>query len=322
MPFLRDLSATLLLVAAMTVGLGGGFAAPARFDASLILWPSIFAQTIVAVGGLAPTWLSQRDKRVSAMKLLAIHHGAATVPYLAIWLLLPSGIKMSPLAVGLVSLAIVPTAAGLPAYAAAARVSPGAITAFALLAYVTGLVVTPLLALVVFGEGADIAWLLVSIGIGLVAPALLGVILGRWVRRIPVPVRSGIVAIGMAITTYALASAMRETLSAGGIGVGLVLAAVTAGALRVPISALIGTLLAPRRRGLRAAAAVAAGYKNDALAASIALQFAGPVGVLPALGSLLSEMVFIVGAAVVARSSARRRKGAVTGTKSGTEPDG
>jgi len=315
----RSLSATLLLVTAMTVGLGGGFLAPAQFDTNVILWPSIFAQTVTAVGGLRPDWLTERAKRADAIRLLVIHHTAATVPYLLAWLFLPADLKASPLAIGLIWLAIVPTAAGLPAYATAARTSPTTITAFALLAYLSGLLITPLLALLLFGGAADIGMLLLSMGAGLIVPALLGVLLGRGIRRIPPQVRTGVVAACMAITTYVFASAMRETLATGALPIGLVLVALAAGAARVPVSAALGMLMTLRRPGLRAAAAVAAGYKNDALAASTALQVAGPVAVLPALGSLLCEMALMVGATLAAHHAGQRR--GFQGTRLGMQPE-
>jgi predicted Na+-dependent transporter len=300
MTLIKSLTATFVLLAAMITGLSAGFAAPARFDTNLVLWPSIFAQTIVAVGGLRPDWLTDPEKRSQAVRLLVIHHAAATVPYLVVWLLLPPEVRDSPLAIGLIWIAIVPTAAGLPAYATAARTAPSTITAFALLAYLCGLLITPLLALIIFGGGADLGRLVTAMLAGLIVPALLGVALGRWIRLIPARVRTGVVATSMLITTYVFGSAMSETLSDGVLPIGAVALALLVGAARVPISGALGVLLAGRNGSLRAPAALAAGYKNEALAASTALQVAGPVAVLPALGALLSEMVLMLSAAYAA----------------------
>jgi predicted Na+-dependent transporter len=305
MTLLKSLTATFVLLAAMMTGLGAGFAVPAAFDTNVILWPSIFAQTIVAVGGLRPDWLTDPVKRSEAVRLLLIHHAAATVPYLVAWLLLPAELRDSPLAIGLIWLAIVPTAAGLPAYATAARTAPSTITAFALLAYLCGLLITPVLALLIFGGGADLGRLVTAMLAGLIVPALLGIGLGRWIRLIPAGVRTGVVATSMAITTYVFGSAMSATLSAGVLPIGAVMVALLAGAARVPISVALGVLLAGRHSSLRAPAALAGGYKNDALAASTALQVAGPVAVLPALGSLLCEMALMLAAATAAHHRAR-----------------
>jgi predicted Na+-dependent transporter len=305
MTLLTSLTPTFVLLTAMAVGLGGGLIAPAGFDTNAILWPSIFAQTIVAVGALRPDWISDRRRRSDALRLLLIHHTAATVPYLIAWLLLPAELRDSPLAIGLIWLAIVPTAAGLPAYATAARTAPSTITAFALLAYLCGLLITPVLALVIFGGGADLGRLVVAMLAGLIAPALLGIGLGRWIRLIPAGVRTGVVATSMAITTYVFGSAMSVTLSAGALPLGAVVVALLAGAARVPISVALGVLLAGRQSSLRAPAALAGGYKNDALAASTALQVAGPIAVLPALGSLLCEMALMLAAATAAHQRAR-----------------
>ena len=63
--------------------------------------------TVIAVGGLRPDWLTDSGKRSDAVRLLLVHHTAATVPFLAAWFLLPSDARSSPLWVGLVWLAIV-----------------------------------------------------------------------------------------------------------------------------------------------------------------------------------------------------------------------
>lgn len=296
MTLLRSLAATLMLLAAMTVGLAGGFLSPAQFDTNTILWPAIFAQTLAAVGGLRPDWLIDGKKRAEAVRLLLVHHAAGTFPFLLVWIFLPSEFKGTPVAVGLVWLAIVPTAAGLPAYAAAARIAPSTITAFALLAYLSGLLVTPILAVVIFGGDAGVGRLVLAMLAGLVVPASLGIGLGRWIRCIPARIRAGIVVVSMTITTYVFGSAMSEALSGGAVPGALVTGALLAGAARVPVSTVIGVLLTGRHRSLRAQAALAAGYKNDALAASTALQVAGPIAVLPALGSLLCEMALMLAA--------------------------
>ncbi|PSL38345.1 hypothetical protein CLV49_1966 [Labedella gwakjiensis] len=290
----RSLSATALLLTAMAVGLGGGFLSPARFDTNVILWPAIFAQTVIAVGGLRPDWLTDSSKRSDAVRLLLVHHTAATAPFLAAWFLLPVDARASPLWVGLVWLAIVPTAAGLPAYASAARTAPSTMAAFALLAYVCGLVVTPLLSLVIFGGGTDIGRLLVAMFAGLIVPASLGILLGRWVRRIPPRVRTGVVAVCMTLTTYVFASAMSDSLAGDEATGTFVAVALLAGAARIPVSIGIGLLVSARWTGLRAPSVLAAGYKNDALAASSALQVAGPLAVIPALGSLLCESLMLL----------------------------
>jgi predicted Na+-dependent transporter len=299
MSLVKSLTATFVLLAAMILGLGGGLIAPARFDTNLVLWPAIFAQTLAAVGGLRPDWLTEPAKRSEAVRLLLVHHAAATVPYLIAWFFLPDSMKSTPLAIGLIWLAIVPTAAGLPAYATAARTAPSTITAFALLAYLCGLVITPVLALVIFGGGTDIGRLITSMLVGLIIPATLGIIFGRLIRRVPAQIRTAIVAVSMTITTYVFGSAINEALTGGVVSAGVVLVALLAGASRVPLSVALGLLFIGRRRDLRPAAALAAGYKNDALAASTALQVAGPLAVVPALGSLLCEMGLMLAAAIV-----------------------
>jgi predicted Na+-dependent transporter len=65
-------------------------------------------------------------------------------------------------------------------------------------------------------------------------------------------------------------------------------------------------------------------FKNDALAASIAVQAGGPVAVLPAVGSLVAEMALMLGVSLFA---ARRASGvgnaeyqAAQTNTSGTQP--
>ncbi|MFE1646182.1 hypothetical protein ACFM35_11430 [Microbacterium sp. P01] len=291
--------ATFILLAAMVMGLGSGLVIPAGFDTNLILWPAIFAQTLAAVGGLSPDWLTNTKKRSDAVRLLVVHHAAATVPYLAAWIFLPDSVKSTPLAIGLIWLAIVPTAAGLPAYATAARTAPSTITAFALLAYLCGLIITPVLAVVIFGGATDIGRLIVAMLVGLIIPGTLGIVFGRLIRRVPAHVRTAIVAVSMTITTYVFGSAINAALTGGVVSAGVILLALLAGASRVPLSVGLGVLFVGRARSLRPAAALAAGYKNDALAASTALQVAGPLAVVPALGSLLCEMALMLAASLV-----------------------
>lgn len=308
MSLVKSLMATFILLAAMILGLGGGLIVPARFDTNLILWPAIFAQTLAAVGGLRPDWLTDPRKRSAAVRLLLVHHAAATIPYLVAWMFLPDSVKSTPLAVGLIWLAIVPTAAGLPAYATAARTAPSTITAFALLAYLSGLIITPVLALVIFGGGTDIGRLIAAMLGGLIVPGILGIVLGRQIRRVPAQIRTAIVAVSMTITTYVFGSAINDTLTGGVVSAGVILLALLAGASRVPLSVILGVLLVGRRPALRPAAALAAGYKNDALAASTALQVAGPLAVVPALGSLLSEMALMLAATLVTTHRTARQR--------------
>ena len=304
MSLVKSLMATFILLAAMVLGLGGGLIAPARFDTNLILWPAIFAQTLTAVGGIRPDWLTDPERRSHAIRLLLVHHTAATVPYLVAWMLLPEAVKITPLAIGLIWLAIVPTAAGLPAYATAARTAPSTITAFALLAYLCGLIITPVLALVIFGGGTDLGGLITAMLVGLIVPGALGIVLGSLIRRIPAQIRTAVVAVSMTITTYVFGSAIKDAFGGGTVSVGVIVLALLAGAVRVPINVVLGITLIGRRTSLRPAAALAAGYKNDALAASTAFQVAGPIAVVPALGSLLCEMALMLAATLV---TARRK---------------
>jgi predicted Na+-dependent transporter len=313
----RGLSASLILLAAMTIGLGAGFLAPAAVDPNAILWPAIFAQTVVAVGGLKPDWITDPTRRIDAMRLLLVHHAVATVPYIAIWLLLPDDLRHSGIAVGLLWLALVPTAGGLPAYATAARVSPNILTAFALLAYASGLLITPLLALALFGGGADIGRLMVSMLVGLIAPASLGILLGRWIRRLPGAVRTTVVAVSMIATTYVFGGSVQTALSAGALPLALCAIALLAGAARVPLSSALGYAATRRQPRVRAASLLACGYKNDALAATAAMQVAGPIAVLPALGSLLAEMALMIVATLLRRGDA----GLAVPSRDGLQPE-
>ena len=291
---MKALAAPLGLAFAVVTGMSLGLTLPVHDQTHLILWPAVFVQTIVSVGGLRPTWITSVKPRNEALFLLAVHHLVGTAPYVAVWFLLTSDVRNLPLAIGVLCLAIVPTASGLPASATAARASPITITGFALASYVLALVLTPLLGLAIFGVGGEFAGLAISIGFGLILPALLALLLGPLIRRIPPAVRMGIVMVAMVATTYVFGGSLKQALSSlaiSGVVVGISLGA---GVARVGLSAVLSLLFTMRRPGLRLGTAMSTSYKNDALAASIALQAGGPVAVLPAVGHLLAEIVLML----------------------------
>ena len=291
---MRALAAPLGLALAVATGMSLGLALPVPDQTYLILWPAVFVQTIVSVGALRPTWITSAQARNEAFFLLAVHHVIGTVPYVVAWLLLSSDVRNLPLVLGILCLAIVPTASGLPASATAARASPITITGFACASYVLALVATPLLGLRIFGAGSRFVGLAASICFGLILPALLALLLGRWIRRIPPATRTWIVMVAMVGTTFVFGGSLAEALSSLAVPGVVMAAALVAGAARVGLSAVVSLLFTIRRPGLRLGTAMSSSYKNDALAASIALQAGGPLAVLPAEGHLLAEMVLML----------------------------
>jgi hypothetical protein len=324
MSVLRFLVAPLALVASVAVGSSIGFVFPVGGNANLVLWPAVLVQTIVSVGSLPPTWIKSPEQRGEALFLLGVHHLIATLPYAAIWFALGSEARASPTVIGLLCLAIVPTSAGLPAYAAAAAASPITITGFAVSCYLVALVATPILGLLIFGGADNLLGLVASIGLGLILPAILALRYGAWVRRIPPAVRTGIIAVAMVGTTYVFGGSLSGALASANLSKRVVAVALAAGVGRVALSALVGRLAATRRPKLRTAAMLSTSFKNDALAASIAVQAGGPVAVLPAVGSLVAEMALMLGVSLFA---ARRASGvgnaeyqAAQTNTSGTQP--
>lgn len=302
MKAITALATPLLLAATVLVGMTLGSLAPHGEVSSLVLWPAVALQTAMSVGALPPGWLRSRVDRGNALRLYAIHTVVATVPSVLIFFLLPSEARTTPLVVGLLALAIVPSAAGLPAFAVASRASPQAVTGYAVTSYVFGLGITPALGLLVFGTDGRVLEIMLAIGVGLILPAVLAITLSRYIRRIPVRVRTVVLMITMLATTFvfggSLASSLQGSVSDSAATLVLLLL-VGAGAARVLVTALISLLFTLRRPELRRAAMLSTSFKNDALAASVALSAGGPAAVLPAVGSLVAEIVLMVAVSVL-----------------------
>lgn len=185
-----------------------------------------------------------------------------------------------------------PAAAGLPAYAAAARADTRLVTRFAVLAYLIAPALTPVLLLATVGAD-DPLGLGERLLVTLVIPTLLGLALRRWVARIPARLRFSGTALAMAVACFVFGQSFRSQGPSPEVG-WLLLIGAAAGLVRLAVT--VGAALASTRRDSerRTGTVLVATSKNDALAATLALGVGGPLAAVPALTHMVASMVMVV----------------------------
>ena len=145
-------------------------------------------QTLLTVGALP-----RRERSVElrpGLILLGLHLALASLPLALVALAI--GLD-DPLGFGLFLIAAAPPAALIPAYADVAEVPGGDLLVFVLLAYGLALGLTPALVYLAAGELVGLGPIALTLGAGLVAPAVLARVLHPQIARIPQRVRRGLV---------------------------------------------------------------------------------------------------------------------------------
>lgn len=284
------MTASRATAAIVTASLGGvllGAAVPVARHLASVSLVAIFVQTLVTVGALAEPG-GQAGLRGS-VRMLLLHHGLTSLPLMGLGLVL--GLD-TPLGVGTFLLGAVPPAAGLPSYAAACGVPVRPVLGYCLLAYSVGVLVTP--ALVLVGVGADdgMARLVLTLVVGLVAPATLATVGARWLRRIGTASGFALVASSITVLTLGLGSSLQRGFGEALQQPGLLLAAIAVAFGRTAVGGGLLAAIAPA--GRRRLFTLVGVYKNAALAALLALEASTAVAALPALLSLFSEALVLV----------------------------
>ena len=164
--------------------------------------------TFFTIGGLEGNWHTNGRNYRTAFRLLEINLVAGSLPMAIVGLVLGAG---TPAGMGFLALAVVPVAAGIPAYANALGVPAERMSLFALTSYVGALFVTPLLLGLVFGTGSTWKPLLLTVFVGLVIPSLLGILLSLRVHRIPVRVRRSLVISALLLAMVGLGGALEPS---------------------------------------------------------------------------------------------------------------
>ena len=287
----------------MLLGLGLGVALSPPGATRAVAVPALALQTLLTVGALP-----RREQGVRlrpALVLLGLHLAIASLPLALVALAI--GLD-EPLGFGLYLVAVAPPAALIPAYADVAEVPGGNLLAFVLLAYALALGLTPALVFLAAGELVGVGPIALTLGAGLVAPAMLARVLHPWIARIPQRVRRGTVNVTVVLICFGLGGGIVSGLGSsavGALGLAVVLAALIA---RTVAGSALAARLAPA--SLSAEAPFAVAFKNVALAAAVGGSLVGAAAALPGLLAFPIEILYFL---ALARRRARRLPDAGSG---------
>jgi hypothetical protein len=292
----RIVGAALVLAAAVLGGLGLGAAFSPPGSTRALAVPALGLQTLLTVGALP-----RRERSVElrpGLILLGLHLALASLPLALVGLAIGLG---DPLGFGLFLIAAAPPAALIPAYADVAEVPGGDLLVFVLLAYGLALVLTPALVYLAAGELVGLGPIALTLGAGLVAPAVLARVLHPRIARIPQRVRRGLVNGTVLVICFGLGGGLFKGLDSVDVTtltLGVVVAALVA---RSTVGSALATRIAPRALETEAPFAVA--FKNVALAAAVGGSLAGAVAALPGLVAFPIEILYFL---FLAQRRARR----------------
>jgi BASS family bile acid:Na+ symporter len=283
----RIFMSAALLGATVLGGLAVGAAVGLEGGARSVALPALALQTFLTVGGIP------RRRGSEAMRegliLVLLHYTVATLPLVAVALLI--GLD-EPLGFGFFLVAIAPPGALIPAFAARLEVDVRSVLVFCLAAYSIALVLTPAVLLLVAGTTVGVAGIATTMGAGLIAPSVLGRLVHERIVRVPLRVRRGIVNTTIFLICLGLGGELVDGLRQADVGAaGLVLVALVL-TLRTFGSGWINGLLAPR--GLSIEAALAGGFKNVALAATVGGALLGPVAAVPGLLAFFVDTAYFL----------------------------
>ena len=208
-----------------------------------------------------------------------------------------------PLGFGLFLIAAAPPAALIPAYADVAEVPGGDLLVFVLIAYGLALVLTPALVYLAAGELVGLGPIALTLGAGLVAPAVLARVLHPQIARIPQRVRRGVVNSSVVVICFGLGGGLFEGLDSSDVTaltLGVVVAALVArsavGGGRSPRGSRPRTSR-PRRRSRSPS-------RTSRWRPPSAAPSPGPVAALPGLIAFPVEILYFL---FLAQRRARRR---------------
>ena len=249
--------------------------------------PALALQTLLTVGALP-----RRERGVGlrpGLILLALHIGLGSLPLALVALAIGLG---DPLGLGLFLIAAAPPAALIPAYADVAEVPGGDLLAFVLIAYGLALGVTPALVYLAAGELVGLGPIALTLGLGLVAPAVLARALHPQIARIPQRVRRGTVNATVLVICFGLGGGLPTSLTSDALDPLLLIVVVAALALRSAVLGVLASRIAPA--GLATEAPFAVAFKNVALAAAVGGSLVGAAAALPGLLAFPVEIMFFL----------------------------
>lgn len=288
----RIVTAALVLVAAVALGLGLGALTSPEGSTKALAVPALGLQTLLTVGALP-----RRERGVDlrpGLTLLGLHHLIASLPMALVGLAI--GIH-DPLGFGLFLIAAAPPAALIPAYADVTEVPGQDLLVFVLIAYGAALVLTPALTYAAAGKVVGVGTIALTLSGGLIVPAVLARVLHPQIVRIPQKVRRMTVNCTVVVICFGLGGGFQDATSVSASSFALVLAALIARSFG---GVLIAGKVAPV--ALRTEAPFAVAFKNVALAAAVGGSLLGSVAALP---GLLGFPVEILAFLFLARRHAR-----------------
>lgn len=252
----------------------------------------LFIATGITVGGLEKDWHSSRGNYAMALRLLITNLVAGSLAMVVVGLVLG---PTTPAGTGFLLLAVVPVAAGIPAYAGALGVPAERLAVFALLSYGVALVVTPFLLALILGSTATWGPLVLTIIGGLLAPSILGVVLSRPIQRVASRYRRIVVIAALLLAMVGIGSVLNPSeLLAVDLGAP-VFVVVILGLIRAPLGGLLGAVLNRiwSHPPTTVESALAGGYKNGALAGAVAIAAGMPAAAVPPALGLVSEAALL-----------------------------
>jgi hypothetical protein len=288
----RIVTAALVLVAAVALGLGLGATLSPEGSTKALAVPALGLQTLLTVGALP-----RRERGVDlkpGLTLLGLHHLIASLPMALVGLAI--GIH-DPLGFGLFLIAAAPPAALIPAYADVAEVPGQDLLVFVLIAYGAALVLTPALTYAAAGKVVGVGTIALTLSGGLIVPAVLARVLHPQIVRIPQQVRRMTVNCTVIVICFGLGGGFHDAAGVSAASFALVIAALVARSFG---GILLAEKLAPE--AVRTEAPFAVAFKNVALAAAVGGALLGSVAALP---GLLGFPVEILAFLFLARRHAR-----------------
>lgn len=275
------------IACATVLGLLGGALIPPAEQLRAIALPLLFVQTTMAVGALAE--VHAEGTRRWAWSMLVRHHAFASLPLMGLGVAM--GLDTS-WGAGTFVLGAAPPAIALPSNVAACggRVRP--VVQFTLLGYGLGVVATPAAVLLALGTSGRTGSMVLTLVVGLIAPAIVGALARPVLQRIPRGVSFSVVSLSILMLMLGMGADLREAILLGLEQPALLWLAVAIGFGRCVWGAGLA-LRFPPKGGLLLESALAGGGKNAVLAAVIAASSFGPLAALPALVSILAEIALL-----------------------------
>lgn len=301
-------SPPLVLSLLIPVFLALGFVSPFELP-SIVVVLGIGLATLITVAGLSQGWHGRMSNYTSAGRLFVVNVVAGSLPLVLVALVL--GVS-TPLGLGFMILALMPVAAGLPAYAATLGLRAERVTLFTLASYAIALVVTTLGVSALLGNSATQRAITTTMILGLVLPTILGIVVAKPLTRTSHSGRRAVTIAALLVAIFGVGSRIGYDV-AFSVASHVTAVVIVLALLRAPLTGALGAVMntVPSLRTNLRESALAGGYKNCALAAVIGLAAGIPEAAIPGAVGLASEALLLLGLTATSKHLDRsnRREG-------------